>query len=1434
MMEEIELGSNEVEVEENIYNTQSTPTDKNQKKTLLADRAAATVSSGGDLVQSMEDSAVLSAEELQTNATQTYQNDQAQLLTDTIEYVAAEKPEDLEVVVKNAPNKFKEIEAAGASKLTPYLGWVNSMEGSEKLSSTEKEAIAVDSLLLEAITTGMDKRAWYQTGWDIGGMMVVPDESYNAAELQSQLFGDEAGFTEWLGSADAFSNIAEFRNQLPTNQRVMFDERLVEVIQGVDDNQLQQVGMAMAILGRDQEASFSQSLEKVDALFIGGALGKGLFKGLRSLNVLNRVAKAGDARTAMKTADAVTASPVVAKEAGVIPVDAAGVGNPVKPEGVFTGAPDGVQREYRMYHGDITEALDTALDTLVVSVTPNTKEADDIAAAIRRNLAKNDDIENINIEQRIEGMAITYDVVDTKGVKTVNEFKEYTLDDLGGFIQKDAGMIASGLRFATSPNTIAGVDRKFFVQGAEAALFAKGRIGKSYTDAVDLALKPVKGNVKSLTKISNILKQVDGTDIELTYHTLVKEGVGGQRLTDKEFVSTLGLRRVLDDAWHTNNQTVRREMELRGSKAIDIDGETQYGRPYNDADSAYSAFSGDVENTIIVDRNGLTHKGMGLDELKLKYKEGQILVKNDGANELEWFSSPDGFVRYALVDSGTVGELPRTVLNKVKNYLPKLREDANYFVKNAREVTINGMKKRKDVTVAYAATETQARAYLTKLRQAAEDMGEKFIEGDWDIRFDREVGQGAMNSDALGVGGGLVRGKRKSTELAWAGDLDEGGRTDALESLQRYMSITSDRYAMSEWRLEARARVVNEVSSIPDIGDKARSESWGALRSLVADSNIKPQRKAKILSMYDQTSTMMMLPTKTDQAFQGAVRAIGEKFDRAGQEGIAKHMYKMHDKSVLDIAKGATFNLTLGMYNLVQIPVQLMGASVAVSINPIAATKAAPRWLMASTLDFVTNEKSAKAFLTKSAKDLDVDVNSMANDYAAWRKSGMYEAVVRGNADASSLASRLPYDAGFLRKGWAKTVEMGQTPYRMGELSNMRISFFTALEREKGLKGKSFKYDDATIGRVVSRAEQYRLNMSGANKTAFQKGIWALPTQFKQIYTKYMESMFGTHFNGWERARLTIGQMALFGAAGVPVLNHFTDGFLTNIVGIESGDLTAEELTTVKRGAVGWYINHELDIDALVSGRLTVSADVIEDIMKALTDERTPMFKTMMGASFTSGDKFYDLFGNMVLAGNMVLDEYLDDSQGLNPALKEAAYLVGESLLELPSSSRKWLAAKYLVDGMVRKSDGSPLYSENPELGDIIARAVGFGSQDMDDLYKLTQADFKRKDKLKALSTFYTSMLTRMEYGVREQLETTVEGSHINAALVSRMINREHPDDADEIWKAVVGKLQNPRDMKDKVIRDAIINAIGEFTGAANKVSIIKQKHIEDNNLGDK
>lgn len=1429
-MEDIELGINTVDAGENMYENVAGFADKNQKKALVADMSATVISEGGDLVQAVEDTSSLSAEQMKDNAAATYVQKEAGRIEQAVQTVAMEQPEQLPVAIKGARKSFQDLDDARKSKVVPHLNWVDSLEGSEKLTKDERESIAVDSAFLQSIMQGADKRAWYETGWDILGMMAVPDESYNAADVEQQLLGDKQGLEDWLGSSDSISNVAEFRASLSSSERVMFDERLKEVITNVDDNKLQQIMLALGVLGRDENSRSFQALEKFEALAVGANIGRGLLKGLRSVNVLNRTARAGDEMAAGKIADAVASDPKIAKEAGVPQIDAATVGNPVKPEGVFTGAPDGVQKKYRAHKENIQEALDRANNVLGYVVDIDSKDADEIVSAMNKSFAKNDDIENIKVFRSKAGVTFEYDVVDAEGTTLTRETKLFTLDDLNGFKQKESGFVGATLRGVVSPNTLTGQDRDFFVQAAEATLYAKGRIGKGLGDSIDEALKPVKGNVKKLTNVSDMLTLMDGRSELPSYERLVLEGVGGKRLTEDEWIAFTGVRKVLDDTYFLNNDVLRREMELKGVKAVSVeDGITSYAKPAGDPDTAYKMFSADVDNTIIADGER-TLKGAGLDELQAAYKDGKVLVKSEASSPQEWFDSSEGLVKYALVDKRDVSELPNIVLNRQPNYLPKLREDANWFVKGQKQIVVNGTIKNVETTLAYAATKTQAQAWLNRLAKAAEKAGDTFDPSKFDIRFDREVSKGVDNSDVLTINGGLVRGKRKSSELEWAGKYDEGGRTDALDSIQRYMGITADRAALSEWRMEARTRIMNEAASNAEIGDKAKQLGWAALRSEIADSGIGLQRRSKLLAAYDQVNEMSSIPSSTDQRMQSWVRAVGEKFDEKGFEGTAKYFYHMHDKSLVDILKGATFNLTLGMFNVVQIPVQLLGASVAVSIAPKAALKASPKWLVASTLDFVTNEKSAKAFIRKMSSDLDIDEKNLAGDYNFWKKSGMYESVVRGSADASSITNRLPYDAGVLRRGFSGLVDKGQTPYKMGELANMRISFFTALEEIKDLKGKTFKYNDQTLQQVIARAEQFRLNMSGANKAAFQKGIWALPTQFKQIYGKYIESIAGSHFTGKEKIKLAVGQMALFGAAGVPILNHFQDQML-DMVGVDKLELSSEELITIKRGAIGWMFNHELDIDALISGRLTVSADVIEDFRRALLDTNTPAIKSAFGASFTSGDKAVDLVTNLAFFGNLVVEDYLNDEE-LNPSLKSAGEKLARSIANLPSSSRKWLAAWDLSEGMVRTSDGQPLYSVHLELGDVYARAIGFGSQEMDDLYKLRQSDVKKNEKIRALAERYIALMYDMENALTNQDEADVEQHQIAAAFVKRHIYSLGDTDGQAVMDLVHSRLARPRDFKEETIQKAVDGSLSESTTSANKLSIIRQKYVEENNLG--
>jgi hypothetical protein len=295
-------------------------------------------------------------------------------------------------------------------------------------------------------------------------------------------------------------------------------------------------------------------------------------------------------------------------------------------------------------------------------------------------------------------------------------------------------------------------------------------------------------------------------------------------------------------------------------------------------------------------------------------------------------------------------------------------------------------------------------------------------------------------------------------------------------------------------------------------------------------------------------------------------------------------------------------------------------------------------------------------------------------------------------------------------------------------------------------------------------------------------------------------------------------------------MNHFQDEML-DMVGVDELELSSEDLITIKRGAVGWLFNHELDIDALISGRLTVSADVIEDFRRALLDTNTPAIKSAFGASFTSGDKAIDLITNLAFFGNLVVDDYLNGEE-LNPSLKSAGEVLARSVANLPSSSRKWLAAWDLSEGMVRTSDGQPLYSIHPELGDVYARAIGFGSQEMDDLYQLRQSDVKKNEKIRALAERFISLMYDMENALTNQDEANVEQHQIAAAFVKRHIYSLGKSDAQAVMDLVDSRLAKPRDFKEETLQKAIDGSLSEVTTSANKLSVIRQKYVEENNLG--
>lgn len=1419
----VELPSEEIDLP-SVGDPEYGATNTNQKTIAVKDSVTPFMEDPEILLNKLEASQNKSVELIQEEGRDEYLQKIRSLDAEILSTATDMTPEQsLSLAAKVQADQVKSL-----SESPTYLSIKNNIlatPGSEKLTPSDVENLASDTLLLYGLGKMLDDKSTISKAYDIAGMMLVTDFAWNTSDAIASIkeeFQIEEVSGDYLDSFQDMITLGKYRRELNEEDRLRFDKRLGEIYDEIDDNELQKAHFFEALLGRNEYLELEDLMDKGGAAATIAQFGPAVFmRILRTAQMVKRLGEVGDKQGAMKAADMATASEETAQLMGQSQVDAAHTGNPLKD--IFAGAPKDASTEYRHHARKIDDALARLDNVATIDIAAHTPEEQvRIAASIRKNLPEDLEMDAVEVKF-IDGQpVINYNLLDESGEVIEEVSRPYVLDDVGSFVDEDVGLGSNVLRPIVSPKFVQGTDAKQLVDKAMVGTYAKAKLGADYTEAAEVAFKPIKHNRGSVARVDKMLQMLDGKDIVPTYQTLVNEGVGGLKLTDKEFQAYTGIRRVLDDMHYRNDKVLRQEMDLMGTRSVTIDGDMVFAKPYDDAKAAEAAFHNDPDS-ITVFQNGAEIKGVSLGTLEDAYKEGYVLVKSHSDSFDDWFTIGQGkdaqHFRFGLVKKESVGGLPPTVLNKTPNYLPKFNKDANFFIKEVRNVNVSGRKVPKPITVAYAATRTQAEKYIAGLKKFDDEVGEvrnlQVTEDKMDLTLE--------TGDIVRASGGLIRGKRSREGLDYAGDFG-GGRADSFESLQRAIGLTADRIAMSRWRMSAREEWMNSarlhVQELPS--------DWIAARERVATASMSASQRTKLMNAHDQVSGMSMIPTKSEQrlkgAFISAARAL-DKIDKAPFQRASSFFYNVKDKSPINLLKSVTFNLTLGAFSMVQIPVQAAGALVAVAINPVYAAKAMDRWLIASALDLGTDLKVVQqtgAILGKRMGLSKDKVKSLQLDYEFWRSSGMKEAVVRGNADAASLMNGLPIDSGLARRGFSKLVEAGQTPYRMGELANMRISFFTALEREKDVAGKAFKYDDATMQRVLARAEDTRLNMNAANKAAFQKGIWSLPTQFKQIYTKYLEAVAGRQFTGPEKLRLLSVQAAAFGAAGVPVLNHFSNEVM-KWTGI-SEDADAETLSLIQRGSIGWMLNDYYNVDAAFSGRLTVSADILEELKKIAVDGRTPMLEIAAGASASPLKHGVGFIENIIMAGNMVYDaEELDAA-----TLAGAVEISLEGLAKMSSSGRSALAARDMHYGWVRNSDGIPIYQVDTDKKDILFRAVGFGSQEKMDMYEQSRINLSIEEERKGRADQYVAAWFTLAHGLQEDDPKKVRMSQIALSMINSQLDQYPVEESLRIREKVLDRINDPNDKMGQVINKAIEIFYTDSINAYNSSVPTVRKEIEE------
>jgi hypothetical protein len=427
--------------------------------------------------------------------------------------------------------------------------------------------------------------------------------------------------------------------------------------------------------------------------------------------------------------------------------------------------------------------------------------------------------------------------------------------------------------------------------------------------------------------------------------------------------------------------------------------------------------------------------------------------------------------------------------------------------------------------------------------------------------------------------------------------------------------------------------------------------------------------------------------------------------------------------------------------------------------------------------------------------------------YRMWHKSGLKESITSSNIDYEGLWANLPYDASVVRKILANDTFF----FKSGELVSARVSFATAYNRFKALnKGKDIT--DTDLPAILGRTEQYRLNMSKANSAKFQTGLTSVPAQFQQVNTKFMEKVFGTgELTGAEKIRMATGQAALFGTMGIPIVGYVTPVVL-DYLGLNAENLSEAEMRTVRNGALTWFFNDFMDVNSIISGRMSLGGDFVEKIFNAAV-EPTRVVEIIGGPSYSIWEKGHNMVFNMQ---TVLMADFSAEGMDANKTA-----LVTEVLAKSLSQFAGPLANTYKAYDMThskfyKNKSGKPLFEmEDNNWQTIMFQAFGFSSQEVADYYELNN---RKGGMIPAGMTNVDAK--RIVYIMNMLAGADDEGAQEAAAYAMNAIKTKYnAEDQEKLIKQVNNLIKHPDDPMAKNVGKILEESTSELSQSVSDLS---------------
>jgi hypothetical protein len=929
----------------------------------------------------------------------------------------------------------------------------------------------------------------------------------------------------------------------------------------------------------------------------------------------------------------------------------------------------------------------------------------------------------------------------------------YTLNDVGEW--EEPQQTAKVGEWIWSPNHRLADIKEDIVQAPHLGLLQGTRI----RDEVDSLVRDSLGklNKRSMKKVDGLLLKGDGEGRVYSYAEAVEKGIGGVKYSDKEYAAYANTRQVFDTMHYLMDKRLKAQWVVKGIKEVDVGGVKMAGKVYDEAPNANLALDKATKHSKWYIQDGkLVAQDLTKAIIDEAYTRGYRLVHADSS---ELFELGTNAAEWALVKADSVKNPTGFVLNRIPGYVPKIRQGANFFLKRKIKTKVGGKDVWREVTERYSSNYADLESYRKKLPNADE----------FTVLADRQMTSSDLEMEHIRIQGGLFTGSRKSSIIPYGVGEVEGARKSALDSLQAYINNVASSMPIAIYREGLKQKWINTAREAKILKDYNGSESFADLLGKIEDSHPKSRF---FRQSHNEVSFISGVKTSSETAWATNAFKAGRYVEGIPKLGmpLARILYSDTISNVPATLKTVTYHTMLGMYTPAQLFIQASGAMLAFSANPLHATKGFGHALEFAILDVIGNKRNASIL----GKDFDL------NSWKLWNKSGMREGVTSTNLDYNSMFSHAPYDAGFVRKIAANS----DIFVKMGEMLYSRIAFGTAYDYMKARLKRT--PTEADLPAIIARTDQYRLNMSKANTSKFQKGLAGIPTQFMQVQTKFLEKMMGKDFTKTERARIFTGQTVLLGAAGAPIAGTLMAPILDHL-GINSENIEPESMAIIQRGVVGYAMTDMLHTNAEFSGRLSLGNDVMERLVGLFVSPSMPGVGDLaMGPSWSLWSKSQDFMQRVLCVKNLAFSA----DQMSDVDLLAAGKVIGEQLAQIPSSTRNAIKGYIMWNsGMYRNSHGLPVFHyKDPSWQAALAQAVGFQNREVQDWYELggNGKFFENKATVDSYAkTMASTMLKMIEAGADDQM---VMGAAYNAMLTAALNQKG----GEKVLQQVIKLLKKP------------------------------------------